>query len=205
MIDDKPIVVTDSKKIKEIKEALSSSNVYGSDISPAIPLPLPENAAEMWFGHNQDKNMFTNKEVNMVTLKIVATEKRAYAQKENDENVIVCPIVKESSGKYSVNIKKLGFGKSFVNIGDLEDKVVTLEENSLVAGRSAGRKRKAPSVVVPEGYEKFLTADELIIFNALVEAINAGFIEAIETAKAANKPKSELGKIAEDVANAMAE
>lgn len=205
MIDDKPIVITDSKKIKEIKEALSSSNVYGSDISPALPSPLPENAAEVWFGHNRNKNMFTNKEVNMVTLKIVATEKRAYAQKENDENVIVCPIVKESSGKYSVNIKKLGFGKSFVNIGDLEDKVVTLEENSLVAGRSAGRKRKAPSVVVPEGYEKFLTADELTIFNTLVEAINAGFIEAIETAKAANKPKSELGKIAEDVANAMAE
>ena len=205
MIDDKPVVVTDTNKIKEIKEALSSSNVYGSNISPALPSPLPENAAEMWFGHNQDKNMFTNKEVNMVTLKIVATEKRAYAQKENDENVIVCPIVKESSGKYSVNIKKLGFGKSFVNIGDLEDKVVTLEENSLVAGRSAGRKRKAPSVVVPEGYEKFLTADELTIFNTLVEAINAGFIEAIETAKVANKPKSELNKIAEDVANAMAE
>ena len=205
MIDDKPVVVTDPNKIKEIKEALSSSNVYGSDISPAIPSPLPENAAEMWFGHNQDKNMFTNKEVNMVTLKIVATEKRAYAQKENDENVIVCPIVKESSGKYSVNIKKLGFGKSFVNIGDLEDKVVTLEENSLVAGRSAGRKRKAPSVVVPEGFEKFLTADEVEHFNTLVAVINTGFIEEIETAKVANKPKSELGKIAEDVANAMAE
>lgn len=205
MIDDKPVVVTDSNKIKEIKEALSSSNIYDFDISPAIPSPLPENAAEMWFGHNQDKNMFTNKEVNMVTLKIVATEKRAYAQKENDENVIVCPIVKESSGKYSVNIKKLGFGKSFVNIGDLEDKVVTLEENSLVAGRSAGRKRKAPSVTVPEGYEKFLTADERTIFDTLVAAINTGFIEEIETAKVANKPKSELNKIAEDVANAMAE
>ena len=141
----------------------------------------------------------------MVTLQIVATDKRAYAQKENDENVIVCPIVKESSGKYSVNIKKLGFGKSFVNIGDLEDKVVTLEESSLVAGRSAGRKRKAPSVVVPEGFEKFLTADEVEHFNTLVAVINTGFIEEIETAKAANKPKSELGKIAEDVANAMAE
>ena len=104
-----------------------------------------------------------------------------------------------------MNIKKLGFGKSFVNIGDLEDKVVTLEENSLVAGRSAGRKRKAPSVVVPEGYEKFLTQDEITIFNTLVAAINTGFIEEIETAKAANKPKSELNKIAEDVANAMAE
>ena len=205
MIDDKPVVVTDPNKIKEIKEALSSSNVYGFDISPALPSQLPENAAEMWFGHNKDKNMFTNKEVNMVTLKIVATEKRAYAQKENDENVIVCPIVKESSGKYSVNIKKLGFGKSFVNIGDLEDKVVTLEESSLVAGRSAGRKRKAPSVVVPEGFEKFLTADEIEHFNTLVAVINTGFIEEIETAKVANKPKSELGKIAEDVANAMAE
>lgn len=205
MIDDKPVIITDPKKIQELIEALSSPIISGPEIPPAIPSPLPENAAEMWFGHNQDKNMFTNKEVNMVTLKIVATEKRAYAQKENDENIIVCPIVKESSGKYSVNIKKLGFGKSFVNIGDLEDKVVTLEENSLVAGRSAGRKRKAPSVTVPEGYEKFLTADEITIFNTLVEAINAGFIEAIETAKAANKPKSELNKVAEDVANAMAE
>lgn len=205
MIDDKPVIITDPKKIQELIEALSSPIISGPEILPARPSPLPDNAAEMWFGHNRDKNMFTDKEVNMVTLKIVATDKRAYAQKENDENVIVCPIVKESSGKYSVNIKKLGFGKSFVNIGDLEDKVVTLEENSLVAGRSAGRKRKAPSVVVPEGYEKFLTADEITIFNTLVEAINAGFIEAIETAKAANKPKSELNKIAEDVANAMAE
>lgn len=203
MIDNKVVIITEPAKIKEIREALELSYLPYSDLTPALPSPLPENAAEMWFGHNKAKNMLTNKEVNMVTLKIVATEKRAYAQKENDENVIVCPIVKESSGKYSVNIKKLGFGKSFVNIGDLEDKVVTLEENSLVAGRSAGRKRKAPSVTVPEGYEKFLSADELTIFNTLVEAINAGFIEEIETAKAANKPKSELGKIAEDVATAM--
>ena len=50
MIDDKPVIVTDPKKIKEIKEALQSSMVYTEDIAPAIPSPLPENAAEMWFG-----------------------------------------------------------------------------------------------------------------------------------------------------------
>ena len=50
MIDDKPVIVTDPKKIKEIKEALQSSMVYTEDIAPATPSPLPENAAEMWFG-----------------------------------------------------------------------------------------------------------------------------------------------------------
>jgi hypothetical protein len=50
MIDDKPVIVTDPKKIKEIKEALQSSMVYTEDITPATPSPLPENAAEMWFG-----------------------------------------------------------------------------------------------------------------------------------------------------------
>jgi hypothetical protein len=50
MIDDKPVIVTDPKKIKEIKEALQSSMVYTEDIAPATPSPLPKNAAEMWFG-----------------------------------------------------------------------------------------------------------------------------------------------------------
>ena len=50
MIDDKPVIVTDPKKIKEIKEALKSSNIHCINIKPATPSPLPENAADMWFG-----------------------------------------------------------------------------------------------------------------------------------------------------------
>ena len=53
MIDDKPVIVTDPKKIKEIKEALKSSNIHCINIKPATPSPLPENAAEMWFGRNK--------------------------------------------------------------------------------------------------------------------------------------------------------
>ena len=53
MIDDKPVIVTDPKKIKEIKEALKSSNIHCINIKPATPSPLPENAAEMWFGKNK--------------------------------------------------------------------------------------------------------------------------------------------------------
>ena len=53
VIDDKPVIVTDPKKIKEIKEALKSSNIHCINIKPATPSPLPENAAEMWFGKNK--------------------------------------------------------------------------------------------------------------------------------------------------------
>ena len=53
MIDDKPVIVTDPKKIKEIKEALKSSSIHCINIKPATPSPLPENAAEMWFGKNK--------------------------------------------------------------------------------------------------------------------------------------------------------
>ena len=50
MIDDKPVIVTDPKKIKEIKEALKSSKNSFTDVKAAEKDKLPENAAEMWFG-----------------------------------------------------------------------------------------------------------------------------------------------------------
>ena len=50
MIDDKPVIVTDPKKIKEIKEALKSSKNPFTDVKAAEKDKLPENAAEMWFG-----------------------------------------------------------------------------------------------------------------------------------------------------------
>ena len=51
MIDDKPVIVTDPKKIKEIKEALKSSSKSSfTNVKAAEKDKLPENAAEVWFG-----------------------------------------------------------------------------------------------------------------------------------------------------------
>lgn len=51
MIDDKPVIVTDPKKIKEIKEALKSSSESSfTNVKAAEKDKLPKNAAEMWFG-----------------------------------------------------------------------------------------------------------------------------------------------------------
>ena len=44
------VVVTDEKKIKEIKRALLSRESSIADIKPAAPDKLPENAQKMWFG-----------------------------------------------------------------------------------------------------------------------------------------------------------
>ena len=54
MIDDKPVIVTDPKKIKEIKEALKSSSESSFvNVKAAEKDKLPENAAEMWFGNKK--------------------------------------------------------------------------------------------------------------------------------------------------------
>ena len=46
----KAVVVTDEKKIKEIREALRSPDKHFAEIKPAAPDKLPENAQKMWFG-----------------------------------------------------------------------------------------------------------------------------------------------------------
>ena len=46
----KAVVVTDEKKIKEIKRALLSRESSIADIKSAAPDKLPENAQKMWFG-----------------------------------------------------------------------------------------------------------------------------------------------------------
>lgn len=53
MIDDKPVIVTDKQKIKEIKEALKSSKSSFTNVKAAKPDKLPENAKEIWFGPNK--------------------------------------------------------------------------------------------------------------------------------------------------------
>lgn len=54
MIDDKPVIVTDPKKIKEIKEALKSSKSSFTDVKAAEKDKLPENAKEIWFSQNKN-------------------------------------------------------------------------------------------------------------------------------------------------------
>ena len=48
----KAVVVTDEKKIKEIREALRSGerSIEWENVKPAAPDKLPENAQKMWFG-----------------------------------------------------------------------------------------------------------------------------------------------------------
>lgn len=52
MIDDKPVIVTDKQKIKEIKEALKTSKCTFT-IESAEKDKLPENAKEIWFSQNK--------------------------------------------------------------------------------------------------------------------------------------------------------
>lgn len=53
MIDDKPVIVTDKRKIKEIKEALKSPKGSFTDVKAAEKDKLPENAKEIWFSQNK--------------------------------------------------------------------------------------------------------------------------------------------------------
>lgn len=53
MIDDKPLIVTDKRKIKEIKEALKSSKGSFTNVKAAKPDKLPKNAKEIWFSQNK--------------------------------------------------------------------------------------------------------------------------------------------------------
>lgn len=46
----KAVVVTDEKKIKEIKSALLSGESSIANVKPAAPDKLPENAQKIWFG-----------------------------------------------------------------------------------------------------------------------------------------------------------
>lgn len=46
----KAVVVTDEKKIKEIKSALRSGESSIANVKPAAPDKLPENAQKIWFG-----------------------------------------------------------------------------------------------------------------------------------------------------------
>ena len=44
------VVVTDKRKIEEIKQALQSTESSISHIKPSEPDKLPENAKKIWFG-----------------------------------------------------------------------------------------------------------------------------------------------------------
>ena len=49
---DENVVITDKKKIEEIKEALKTTGHF--DIKPAERDKLPENAKKVWFGIDKD-------------------------------------------------------------------------------------------------------------------------------------------------------
>jgi hypothetical protein len=44
------VIITDKKKIEEIRKALQSMESSFEHIKPAAPDKLPENAKKIWFG-----------------------------------------------------------------------------------------------------------------------------------------------------------
>ena len=48
------VIVTDKKKIEEIRNALQSPDNDFANIKPAAPDKLPENAKKVWFGIDKD-------------------------------------------------------------------------------------------------------------------------------------------------------
>lgn len=48
------VIVTDKKKIEEIRKALQSPDKHFADIKPAAPDKLPENAKNVWFSIDKD-------------------------------------------------------------------------------------------------------------------------------------------------------
>ena len=48
------VIVTDKKKIEEIRMALQSAEHSIAHIKPAEPDKLPENAKKIWFGIDKD-------------------------------------------------------------------------------------------------------------------------------------------------------
>ena len=153
----------------------------------------------------------------MVSLEISKVEAKAYAS-INGSDPIVCSLVKDRKGKYVVNIKKLGFGKSFVSIGDLEDKTIDLDEATLVPGKTAGKTVgvKAPKYIVAAGIEYLGNDGDKENYEYCVNAINEAMkveYEAKLAEKAAAKvkasktektPLTELDKINRQLAKIMA-
>lgn len=141
----------------------------------------------------------------MVTININANEKKAYVT-VNGGDEIICPLVKETNGKYSVNIKKLGFGKSFLSIGDLEDKELEIDEATLVAGRTAGKK-KGPKSLGYDGAE-YLSEEEAEEYRVLIDKINEAYAKEYEEAKskaaAPKKKLTDLEKLEAQIAKLLA-
>lgn len=127
----------------------------------------------------------------MMQMTIVATEKKAHIV-INGGDEVVCPIVKDRENSYSVNIKKLGFARSFISIGELEDKTLDFDEASLNSARVSA-KRGPKVVAVPEDAYGYLDDDQVNALNGLLGIINDGYkadYEAALAAKAAAKVKA---------------
>lgn len=126
----------------------------------------------------------------MMQMNIVAAEKKAHVVLSNGEEVI-CPIVKDRENSYSVNIKKLGFARSFISIGQLEDKVLDFDEAALSTARVSA-KRGPKTVTIPEDALGYLDDDQIDTLNGLLGIINDGYKADFDAAQAAKvKPAKE--------------
>lgn len=142
----------------------------------------------------------------MMTIRIVAAEKKGYVS-INGATEVVCPLVKDREDKYSLNIKKLGYARSFISVGDLTDKELNIDEASLSQTRTIAKRGPKTVTVDHNGY---LSDDEAALLTDLLTKINEGYardFDAAQAAKNAPKTKVELTedqKIEQKIARLMA-
>ena len=132
----------------------------------------------------------------MMQMNIVATDKKAHVV-INGGDEIICPIVKDREHSYSVNIKKLGYARSFISIGELEDKTLDFDETSLNSARTSA-KRGPKAITLPDDAFNYLDEDQSNILVELLDIVNAGYkadFDAALEAKAAAKVKVPKQKV----------
>ena len=124
----------------------------------------------------------------MMTITIVANEKKGYVSIDGGD-AVQCSLVKDRENAYSMNIKKLGFARSFISVGALEDKEIELDEATLMTARPSRSIKgpKAVSIDVPEGA---LDDDDKEALDALICKINDFNAKQYEAKKAAKAVKT---------------
>ena len=70
---DENVIITDKKKIEEIRTALQSPDKGFANIKPAERDKLPENAKKIWFGIDKPQSLCYNTIVDTRTTDIIFT------------------------------------------------------------------------------------------------------------------------------------
>lgn len=129
----------------------------------------------------------------------------AYANTANG-TTYVCPLMTNPEGKLAINIKKLGYDKSFILAPTNEDGVYIreFEVNEVSLNEFNPHKRKPKQIDIDEHAFDFLQFDEIVLLKYLIKKINEGYAEEFAANKAKSKgAPSDLRKIEKKLASKM--